>query len=94
MTSEKGHAYRLLTESNPLVEGPLRLIRTILLVSTDGGDVTLYEGTGTTGRKITKLTGLANNPQSVELDIYCANGVYYDEGSNVTSCLIVFDPVV
>lgn len=90
---EKGNAWTLLSASNKLIEGPLRLIRAILFVSTDGGDATLYDGMNDAGRKITQWKGLVNQPQALEFDIYCPNGIYYVEGSNVTSCLVVYDKV-
>jgi hypothetical protein len=70
---------------------PAILKRVVPLASSDGGDVSLYDGRDASGRLVTKLTALANQPLAVELDVPCLGGIYIDIGSNMTSCLVVFE---
>ena len=88
-----GRGWRLMAESGLVSQEPCRLDRIVLLVGTDGGDCTLYDGLNDQGRKITQVKGLASHPRSMEFGIHCCNGLHYVEGTNVTSCLIVFDPL-
>lgn len=85
------NGWQLLAQDAIVTEQPAILKRIVLLVSTDGGDVTLYDGTSTAGRKIQQFKALANQPQSIELDVPCLEGIYIDVGSNVTGCLVVFE---
>jgi len=94
MDKEQGHGWRLMEATGQVCDGPARLIRAILFAAHDGGDCTLYEGTGTDGRKITQWRSVANHPHALEFDIRCENGIHYVEGTAVNSCLVIFDPIV
>ncbi len=73
--------------------GPCLLNSVLLHVSTDGGDVTLYEGQdATSGRKIAQLHALANASLFVAFPHapFLARGLYIDVGSNVTEVVVFF----
>lgn len=68
-----------------------------LVVTNDGtnaaGDVTLYEGVNTNGRKIGKFTAerYVSRPIFFPLPgLRCSRGIYIDVGSNVDNVLIVW----
>jgi hypothetical protein len=72
---------------------PLLLNSVLLLTSTTGGDVTLYEGQdATSGRKIATLEATANNTLFVVFAHapFLARGLYVDVGSNVTEVTVFF----
>jgi hypothetical protein len=76
-----------------IAEQPVLLNSVLLLVSSTGGDVTLYEGQdATSGRKIATLKGTANVTLPVVFAHapFLARGLYVDVGSNVTEVTVFF----
>jgi hypothetical protein len=72
---------------------PCLLNSVLLLVSTTGGDVTIYEGQdATSGRKFGKVEGYAGVtlPITFSHAPFMARGIFVDVGSNVTECTIGF----
>ncbi len=90
-----GYGYRWLTADEQVIEHPLILKGIVVLVSTTGGDVTLYEGLGTAGSSlIGRFEGIAD--QSTPIDLYglfLERGLYVDIGSNVTGVLVIYKPI-
>ena len=75
--------------------GPLLLYSVILLVSTTGGDVTLYDGQdATSGRKVARLEGIADQSTPVSFDgVVLSRGLFIDVGSNVTEYTVIWKAV-
>lgn len=79
----------------PAMKGRGHLSGLDLLVSSTGGDVTLYDGQdANSGRKIGTYKGTANvsNPIRWSPPISIENGIYVDIGSNVTEVTVHFIP--
>jgi len=77
-----------------LAEGPVTLKSVVVLASAAGGDVTLYNGTGSgAGNKIGQFKGAQNvsNPINWPEGLPCENGLYVDVGSNITEVLVSFE---
>lgn len=73
--------------------GPCLLTGVTLLVSTTGGEVTLYDGADAlAGRKIARFEGIADQSTPIQFSppLLCQQGLYVDVGSNVTEVLIAF----
>lgn len=71
--------------------GPCVLHAVYLLTSTDGGDVTLYEGQDSaSGDKIITVEGSADRTKVVHFSpaLPCQRGLYVDVGSNVTEVMV------
>jgi hypothetical protein len=84
------------TGDTVVCDRPCLLNGALLLVSTTGGDVTLYEGQdATSGRKIAKIEGYAGVTRVVTFPHapFCARGLFADVGSNVTECTVFFTPL-
>ncbi len=86
-------SFLVFTADGGATPGPCLLNAVVLLASSAGGDVTLYEGQdATSGRKIATLKGAAN----VSLPVvfahapFLARGLYVDVGSNVTEVTVFF----
>jgi hypothetical protein len=90
-----GHGYRYLTADEQVIEHPLILHGIVLLTSVTGGDVTLYDGLGTAGSSlIGRFEGIADQSTPIELfGLHLERGLYVDIGSNVTSVLVIYDPI-
>jgi len=71
----------------------VKLHTVVLLVSTTGGDITIYEGLdATSGRKIATLKGTANVSTPVDFGgIRCSRGLYVAVGSNVSEYTVIFE---
>ena len=93
MAKHEGYASQLVTADALVTGKPAVLVRAIPHASVDGGDVTIYNGRGTDGRSQGQLHGLANQVLGVEFGVLCEEGIYVDVGSDLTSVLIVYDPV-
>ena len=91
----KGYGWAYTTADYLVLDHPLILKGIVLLVSTTGGDVTLYEGGDTaSGRLIGRFEAIAD--QSTPIDLFglrLERGLYVDIGSNVTSILVIYDTV-
>lgn len=73
-----------------LNRGPCELHSAYLVVSAASTDSAIYDGTDTSGRKITDLraaavTGHHFKPKE---PIYCQSGLYVDVGTNVSGILV------
>ncbi len=90
-----GYGYRWLTADEQVIEHPLLLAGIVLLVSTTGGDVTLYEGLGTAGSSlIGRFEGIADQSTPIDLHgLLLERGLYVDIGSNVTGVLVIYKPI-
>lgn len=90
-----GHGYRYLTADEIVAEHPLVLRGIVLLVSTTGGDVTLYDGLeAASGRLIGRFEAIADTSTPIDLfGLHVEHGLFVDVGSNVTSVLVVYDPI-
>jgi hypothetical protein len=89
-------AYRKLTADQLVNEGPTLVTGYNLNVSTDGGDVTLYDGMDTdSGSKVITLNGLAatNDHEQFSFPVLYNNGLYVDIGANVTEFTIYYIPL-
>lgn len=93
--SNFAHAWYRTTADQLAVGGPGVLHRVILLVSTTGGDVTIYDGLdASSGRLIATLKGTANVSLPVDFGgLQLDRGLFIDIGSNVSEVTAVFDPV-
>ncbi len=91
----RGHGYRYLTADEIVAEHPLILRGLVLLVSTTGGDVTLYDGLEAAGgRLIGRFEAIADQSTPIDLfGLHVEHGLFVDIGSNVTSVLVVYDPL-
>lgn len=85
--------WTLVVNDAKLTDGPAFLHRIVPQVSSDGGDVTLYEGQDTSGRSLGTYTGLANQTQAIEIGAHCDRGIYVDIGSDIDACLVVWTPL-
>lgn len=74
--------------------GPCLLYSVILLVSTTGGDITLYDGQdAASGRKVARLEGIADQSTPVEFGgLVLSRGLFVDVGSNVTEYTVIWRP--
>ncbi len=90
-----GYGYRWLTGDEQVIEHPLILKGIVILVSTTGGDVTLYEGLGTAGSSlIGRFEGIADQSTPIDLHgLLLERGLYVDVGSNVTGVLVIYKPI-
>ena len=90
-----GYGYRWLTADEQVIEHPCLLKGIVLLVSTTGGDVTLYEGLGTAGSsQIGRFEGIADQSTPIDLHgLLLERGLYVDIGSNVTGVLVIYKPI-
>lgn len=90
-----GYGYRWLTADEQVIEHPLLLKGIVLLVSTTGGDVTLYEGLGAAGSSlIGRFEGIADQSTPVDLHgLFLERGLYVDIGSNVTGVLVIYKAI-
>ena len=89
-------AYRALTADQLVNEGPTLVTGYELNVSTDGGDVTVYDGLETlSGTKVWQIQGLASDNKSRDLHtpVLFNNGLFVDVGSNVTLFTIHYIPL-
>ena len=76
-------------------EGETLFYGVLLLVSTTGGDVTLYEGLDAySGRKIGRFEGIADQstPVIFSMPIYLERGLFIAVGSNVTEVTVFYQP--
>jgi hypothetical protein len=74
---------------------PALLHGLVLLVSSDGGDVTVYEGQDvTSGRKVGRFEAKTDTSRPIHFNpaLECERGIYVDVGSNVTEVLIHWSP--
>ena len=65
----------------------------IMDASTDGGDVTIYEGQDAkSGRKLAKFQDWAssNRPFNMPHCVYCQRGIFVDIGDNVTGVTVIW----
>lgn len=88
-----GVEYTYLTADALISKGPVILLATILLVSTTGGDVTIYDGQdATNGKKVNVHEGTANECNSVQYGpgVLLRSGLFVDVGSNVTGICVVW----
>ena len=71
------------------------MFRVHLLVSTTGGDVTIYDGLdASSGRLIATIKGTANVSSILDFGgLQLDRGLFIDIGSNVSEVTAVFDPV-
>lgn len=90
-----GYGYRWLTADEQVIEHPLILRGIVVLVSTTGGDVTLYEGLGTAGSSlIGRFEAIADQSTPIDLHgLFLERGLYVDIGSNVTGVLVIYKPI-
>ena len=93
MAEHEGHGWTLLAADAKVMIRPCVLHRIVLNASVDGGDVTLYHGRDTGGVSLGVYEGLAKITLPIELGVLLEDGLYVDVGSNVTSILVVFDPL-
>ena len=87
---DEGNAAILVTGDKQITSHPCILRRIVPFASTDGGDVTVYDGRSTAGRSLGTFKGLASQHLSVELGIRCNEGVHVEIGTNMAACLVVF----
>jgi hypothetical protein len=90
-----GHGYRRLTADELVTQRSVILWGLVLLASSDGGDVTVYNGTSTaSGDEIGKFEGLGSTSTVIDLGgLRCERGLYVDIGSNMTEVLVIYDPI-
>lgn len=86
--------WTVLTGDGAVVKSAAWLHGLVLLVSTTGGDVTVYAGQDTSGQKIGRFEAIADQSTPVMFNpsIECDSGIYVDVGSNVTEILILWSP--
>ena len=91
----QGHGWERVTGDARVFEGSGVLFGLVLLVSTTGGDVTLYDGADAgSGRLIGTFEGIANESRPIVFGrngILLDKGLFVDVGSNVTEVLVVYN---
>ena len=89
-------AFLCITADTVVCDRPCLLNGLVLLTSTTGGDVTLYEGQdATSGRKVARFEATADNTLAVAFPHapFLARGLFVDVGSNVTEATLFFTPL-
>lgn len=88
----KDTAWEYVTTDRELQSGHCELVFAEMEPSASGADVTLYDGTNTSGKKIIGLQASTktNRPFKPKEPLYCDKGLYVDIGSNVTGVLVVW----
>jgi hypothetical protein len=84
-------AWKNFTADTLVSRGPSLLHAVLLLTSSDGGDITIYEGQdANSGTKIARLEGNADTTKVVRFSppLPCQRGLYVDVGSSVTEVTV------
>lgn len=82
-----------ITGDTVVTNKPCLLNAVLVHPSSDGGDITLYEGQdATSGRKLATLHGWATDLNFIDFSHapFLARGLYVDVGSNITEVCIFF----
>jgi len=91
-----GVGWTRLTADGVVTAQPVLLHGLVLLVSTTGGDVTLYNGQDAgSGRVVGRFEAIADQSTSIPFypPLRCENGLYVDVGSNVTELLVLWERI-
>lgn len=95
MNYDKPASFLRVTADTIISTEPVLLFAVMILTSTTGGDVTLYNGVDPgAGSQIIRLEGTANEtrPTPFGPGILCDRGLYVDIGSNVTEVVVIYAP--
>ena len=93
---QKGFGWTRLISDAIVNEGKCVLAGLIINVSTDAGDISIYEGLdASSGRLFDTFQGLANESKVISLPapVYFERGLFVDVGSNITSVTLIWLPL-
>ena len=93
MSEEKGHGWTALTADNPIIHDAIVLKRIQVNADTDYGEFHLYHGTTPQGRLIHEFKADRYGQPGFDLNIRLPDGLYVDLVSNITSLLIIWEPL-
>jgi hypothetical protein len=90
--ASKEYSWEYVTADRCVQVGECELVYARLVPSASTTDSALYDGTGTSGKKITDLkvavvTDLEFKPP---IPIHCGTGIYVDIGTSVSGVLVVW----
>ena len=90
---DKSVQSKYVTADELLAQGPCWLHYAYLVVSAASTDSALYDGTNTSGRKITDLVSAAVTGHEFRpaKPAYCSRGLYVDVGTNVSGIFVEWE---
>lgn len=90
----KGVNYENMDADRLVCNEPCLLHGVVILTSTTGGDVTVYDGRDAiSGRKVMRFEGIANESRPVMFPkpLYLPGGLFVDIGTNVSEFLVIWE---
>ncbi len=97
MEEKKGIRWERLTASRTLTNEPCLFWGAVILVSTTGGDATIYDGQdATSGGQAHRLEGIADQSTPImwAKPLHFSRGLYVAVGSNVTEVTVGWEPAL